>query len=162
MTRTTPLALIVAAILGGGVAFVVDHALTRSGRATFTPDVTLPILLVLLGAACLALAWPIRRAVRDADAPRVDPFRSLRVAMLAKASSIVGAALGGAGLGLLAYLATRPVTPGIGSMGTIIATAAGGAALMVAALVSEHWCTLPKDPDDREPDDPGAGAPAAH
>lgn len=162
MTRTSPLALVVAALLGGVVAFAADHLLTRSGGATFTPAVTLPILLVLLGAACLALAWPIRRAVRDPNAPRVDPFRSLRVAVLSKASSIVGAALGGAGLGLLAYLATRPVIPGIGSMGTIIATAAAGAVLMVAALVAEHWCTLPKDPDDREPDDPGAGAPAAH
>ncbi|OCG76115.1 DUF3180 family protein [Microbacterium sediminis] len=162
MKRTSPLALVVAALLGGVVAFAADHLLTRSGGATFTPAVTLPILLVLLGAACLALAWPIRRAVSDPNAPRVDPFRSLRVAVLSKASSIVGAALGGAGLGLLAYLATRPVTPGIGSMGTIIATAAAGAVLMVAALVAEHWCTLPKDPDDREPDDPGAGAPAAH
>lgn len=162
MKRTSPLALVVAALLGGAAAFLADHLLTMNGRATFTPAVTLPILLVLLGAACVALAWPIRRAVQDPDAPRVDPFRAVRVAMLAKASSIVGAAIGGAGLGLIGYLLTRPVTPTLGSMGTIIATAVAGAVLMVAALIAEHLCTLPKDPDDREPDDPGAGAPAAH
>ncbi|MGV9768767.1 DUF3180 domain-containing protein [Microbacterium sp. NPDC003461] len=162
MKRTGPVSLLIAALLGGGAAFLIDHLLTASGRATFTPAVSLPILLVLLGAACVALAWPIRRSLLDPKAPRVDPFRAVRIAMLARASSIVGAALGGAGLGFVAYLATRPVSPGIGSMGTIIATAVAGAVLVTAALIAEHWCTLPKDPDDREPDDPGAGAPAAH
>lgn len=68
MTRTSPLALIVAAVLGGGVGFLVDHLLTLSGRPTFSPAVGLPILLVLLGAITLALAWPVRRSVRSADA----------------------------------------------------------------------------------------------
>lgn len=161
MKRTSPLALVVAAVLGGAVAFLADHLLTLSGRATFTPAVSLPILLVLLGAGCIAVALPIRRSVRDTHAPRVDPFRALRVAMLAKASSILGAAIGGAGVGLIVFLLSRPVAPALGSMGTIIATAVAGAALMAAALIAEHLCTLPKDPDDREPDEPGAGAPAA-
>ncbi|WP_261165402.1 DUF3180 domain-containing protein [Microbacterium sp. Marseille-Q6965] len=162
MKRTGPAVLLLAAVLGGAAAFLVDHLLTASGRATFTPAVSLPILLVLLGAVCLTLAWPIRRSLREPDAPRVDPFRAVRTAMLARASSIVGAALGGAGLGFIAYLTTRPVSPGIGSMGTIIATAVAGVVLVAAALIAEPWCMLPKDPDAREPDDPGAGAPAAH
>lgn len=157
MKRTTVLALVVAALLGGGGGFLLDHVLTSSGRTTFAPALMLPVLLVLLGALCLALAWPIRRAVRDAEAPRVDPFRALRVAVLAKSSSIVGSAVGGAALGLLLYGATRPVSPALGSLGTTIATAVAGALLVVAALVAEHFCTLPKDPDERQPDDPAAG-----
>ena len=76
--------------------------------------------------------------------------------MLAKASSIVGAAIGGAGLGLLLFLLTRPVAPSVGSMGTIIATAVCGALLVAAGLVAEQLCTIRKDDDDEHPgDDPG-------
>lgn len=153
MKRTSVLGLLVAAVLGGGAGFLVDHLLTLSGRPTFTPAPGLPILLVLLGAVCVALAWPVRRSVRTPGAPRVDPFRAVRIAMLAKASSLVGAVFGGGAAGLLLYLSTRPVTPALGSMATTIATIAAGAVLVAAALVAEHFCSLPKDPDDRERDD---------
>ncbi|WP_203137190.1 DUF3180 domain-containing protein [Microbacterium sp. JZ31] len=160
MRRTSPLGLLVAAVLGGGVGFLVDHVLTLSGRPTFSPAWGLPILLALLGALALALAWPVRRSVRTPGAPRVDPFRAVRIAILAKASSLVGAVFGGAAVGLLLYVTTRPVSPALGSMATTIATIAAGAALVVAALVAEHFCSLPKDPDEREPDDAEPGAPA--
>lgn len=163
MTRTSPFALVVAAVLGAGVGFLIDHVLTLGGRATFAPAAGLPILLVLLGALCVALAWPVRRSQRRADAPRVDPFRAVRIAMLAKASSLVGAATGGVAAGLLLYVSTRPVTPPLGSLATTIATIAAGVVLVAAALVAESFCSLPpdsgaKDPDDREPDasEPGA------
>jgi uncharacterized protein (DUF697 family) len=71
--------------------------------------------------------------------------------MLAKASSIVGAAIGGVAVGLLVFLVTRPVAPSLGSMGTIIATAISGAILVVAGLVAEHLCTIRKDDDDEQP-----------
>ncbi|MER7797335.1 DUF3180 domain-containing protein [Microbacterium sp. NPDC096154] len=162
MNRTSPLALLVAAVLGGGAGFLIDHVLTLSGRPTFAPAVGLPILLVLLGAVCLVTAWPVRRSTRRAGAPRVDPFRAVRIAILAKASSLVGAAVGGAAAGLLLYVSTRPVSPALGSMATTIATIAAGAALVVAALVAEQFCSLPpgsgtEDPDEREPDDAQPG-----
>lgn len=147
MKRTGAGILLVAAAIGFVAGFGIDVALTANGQATFTPAVMLPILLVILGGGVLALAWPIRRATRGA-ARSVDPFRALRVAMLAKASSILGAGVGAAALGLLAYLLTRPVGPPLGSTGTIIATAVAGAVLVAAALVAEHWCTIRKDDDD--------------
>ncbi len=155
MRRTGAGILVVAAVIGVAAGFLVDQLLTSAGRPTFTPAVTLPILLALLGAVVVALAVPIRRATRGGGAP-VNPFRAVRVAMLAKASSIVGAAIGGTALGLLVFLATRPVTPSLGSMATVIATAVCGALLVVAALVAEHLCTIRKDDDDEQPgDDPG-------
>lgn len=165
MKRTSPLGLLVAAVLGGGTGFLVNHLLTLSGRPTFSLAWGLPILFALLGAVCLALAWPVRRSVRTPPAgrpraPRVDPFRAVRIAMLAKASSLVGAAFGGAAGGLLLYVSTRPVSPALGSMATTIATIAAGAVLVAAALVAEHFCSLPKDPDEREPDDAEPGEPA--
>ena len=155
MKRTGAGILSVAAVLGVAVGFLLDQVLTSSGRPTFTPAVTLPILLVLLGAVVVVLAVPIRRSTRGTGS--VNPFRAVRVAMLAKASSIVGAAIGGLALGLLLFLATRPVTPSLGSMATVIATAVCGALLVAAALVAEHLCTIRKDDDDEQPggDDPG-------
>ncbi|MBU4464897.1 MAG: DUF3180 domain-containing protein [Actinobacteria bacterium] len=160
MKRTGAGILMVAAVLGVGVGFLTDQLLTGAGRPTFTPAVTLPILLVLLGALVIALAIPIRRATRGTVTAPVNPFRALRVAMLAKASSIVGAALGGFGLGLALYLATRAVSPSLGSWGAIIATAVCGAILVAAGLVAEHLCTIRKDDDDQHPgsDDPGLRA----
>ncbi|WP_439594245.1 DUF3180 domain-containing protein [Microbacterium sp.] len=157
MRRTGPGTLIAAAVLGAVAGFVLDQVLTSSGRPTFTPAVSLPLLLVLLGGLVIALAIPIRRATRGRGATIVNPFRALRTAMLAKASSIVGAALGGFGIGLLVFLLTRPAEPSLGSLGAVIATAVCGAALVAAGLVAEHLCTIRKDDDDQQPggDDPG-------
>lgn len=155
MRRTGPGVLIVAAVLGIAAGFGVDSALTAAGRATFTPAVTLPILLVLLGALAVLLALPVRRAVRGGQP--TDPFRAVRTAMLAKASSIVGAAVAGFAGGLAVFLLSRPTSPSVGSLTAIIATAVSGAILVAAALVAELMCTIPKDDDDEQPGSTGAG-----
>ena len=157
MKRTGAGILLVTAGLGLVAGFLLDQILTSGGRPTFTPAVTLPILLLLLGLLCIALAIPIRRATHGRATSAVNPFRALRIAMLAKASSIVGAVFAGFGAGLLVFLVTRPVAPSLGSMGTIIATAVCGAILVLAGLVAEHLCTIRKDDDDEQPggDDTG-------
>ena len=155
MTRTSPAVLVIATVLGAGAGFLLDQLLTSTGNATFTPMVSLPILLALLGVLVIALAIPIRRATRGRAAAPLDPFRAVRVAMLAKAASVVGAAVGGIGIGLLLFLLTRPVIPSLGSMGTIIATIVACAVLVAAALIAENLCTIRKDDDD---DHPGTGA----
>lgn len=147
MKRTGVWMLVGTAVAGAFAGFAIDQILTAMGRATFTPVVTLPILLVLLGAVILILALPIRRAIRGAGTV-LNPFRALRIAVLAKASSIVGAAVAGVGVGLATFLLTRPVNPPLGSLSAIIATVVGGAALIAAALVAERWCTIRKDDDD--------------
>lgn len=157
MKRTSPLTLILAVAIGIAVGFLVDQLMTSAGRPTFSPAVMLPILLILLGAADIALALPIRRATRGVVKTPVNPFRALRIAMLAKASSILGAAIGGFALGLMLFLSTRPVTPSVGSWGAIIATAVCGGILVAAGLVAEHMCTIRKD--DHDDEQPGAGDP---
>ncbi|MDT0186452.1 DUF3180 domain-containing protein [Microbacterium sp. ARD31] len=163
MTRTGAGVLLVAAVIGTAVGFALDQMLTASGRPTFTPAVTLPILLIALGGAVVALAYPIHRAARG-DAPaRIDPFRAVRVAMLAKASSIVGASVAGLALGLALFLLTRPVPPSVGSMVAIVGTAAAGGILVAAALYAEHLCTIRKDDDDEQPGRAAGGiAPEPH
>ena len=158
MKRTSAGVLIVAFLIGGVVGFGIDQLLTGAGRATFTPSLLLPVLLVLLGAATVAFALPIRRAITGRSSEPIDPFRALRVAMLAKASSVVGAVLAGIATGLLVFLLTRPVAP-VGSMVAVVATLAGSLVLLVAALVAEHLCTIRKDDDDEHPgpDEPRFG-----
>jgi hypothetical protein len=155
--RTGPGVLVVAVAIGFAAGFVVDQLLTAAGSPTFTPSVTLPILLVLLGVFVVLLAVPIRRATHGASGTPVNPFRALRIAMLAKASSIVGAVFAGFGGGLTVFLLTRPVTPSIGSWGAVIATIVSGALLVAAGLIAEHLCTIRKDDDDEQPGDPGPG-----
>ncbi|MCK6066472.1 MULTISPECIES: DUF3180 family protein [Microbacterium] len=154
MKRTGAGSLLLAAVLGAVAGFLIDSAFSAAGRPTFTPAVSLPILLLLLGALVVVLAIPVYRASRGRTAAAIDPFRALRIAMLAKASSIVGAALGGLGVGLLAFLLTRPVVPSLGSMGTVIATAVCGGLLIAAGLVAEQLCTIRKDDDDDQPGNP--------
>ncbi|MDZ8171499.1 DUF3180 domain-containing protein [Microbacterium xanthum] len=156
MTRTGTGILLVVAGLGVGVGFLVDQLLTSSGRPTFTPAAMLPILLVLLGGAVVAFAVPVRRATRGTGASP-NPFQALRIAMLAKASSIVGALTAGFALGLALFLLTRPVVPSVGSLGVVLATVGGGVALVAAGLVAEHMCTIRKDDDDEHPGGPDAG-----
>lgn len=151
MKRTGAGLLLVSAALGVAAGFLLDQALTAGGRATFTPSVTLPIFLVLLGAVVIALALPIRRATKGTLKAPVNPFWALRIAMLAKASSIVGAVVTGLAGGLAIFLLTRPVPPSVGSMGAVIATAVCGAALVAAGLYAEHLCTIRKDDDDEQP-----------
>ncbi len=158
MKRTSAGILILLALAGGGAGFLVDHLLTTGGRATFTPSALLPVLLILLALAVLAFAWPIRRSVRGVSAARVDPFRAVRVASLAKASSLLGALIAGFGGGLLVFLLSRPVSAQVGSIVAMVVLIASAVVLVVAALVAEHFCTLPKDPDDRQLDDTSPGA----
>ncbi|MFK3835841.1 DUF3180 domain-containing protein [Microbacterium sp. NPDC087868] len=159
MQRTSAGLLVILAVVGAGLGFLLDQLLTAMGRATFTPSVFLPVLLVLIAAAALAVAWPVRRSVRTGI--RIDPFRALRAATLARASSLLGALLTGFGAGLLGFLLTRPIDPPVGSTVAMIALIAGAIVLVVAALVAEQFCTLPKDPDDSEPreraPEPGRG-----
>jgi MFS family permease len=155
--RTGATALVAVALLGAAAGFVLDNALTAFGRPTFVPAVTLPILLLLLGGIVLALAIPVYRATRGHTTTPVNPFRALRVAVLAKASSLVGAAIGGLATGLLTFALTRDVTPSLGSLGTVIATAVCGAILVAAGLVAEQLCTLRKDDDDDQPGGPPTG-----
>ena len=162
MKRTKAGTIVVAIAIGVFLGFAVDQVLTATGRPTFTPSFLLPILLVLLGIPLVLFALPIRRATAGAQTAPVDPFRAVRVAMLAKASTLVGAGVAGVAAGLLAFLITRPVAPSLGSTGPVIAAIVGGLVLVAAGLVAEHLCTIRKDDDDEHPGPPEPGFGLSH
>lgn len=148
MTRTNPLHLVLLAALGATLAWFLQTALVASGNAVVIPPVTLAFALALIGAIVIVMALPVRKVARRVEGARVDPFYATRVVMLAKASSLSGSLLAGAGLGIAAYLVTRSVIPGVGSVAMALASVAGAIVLLVAGLVAEYMCTLPPDDDD--------------
>lgn len=159
MKRTSAALLVGAAVLGIIVGFGLDQVLTAMARPTITPAITLPIGLVIIAAFVLLLAVPIRRAVRTPGAKRVDPFRAVRVAVLARASSLLGAGVGGVAIGLLIFVLTRPVSAQVGSITVLSVTIAASAVLVAAALIAESFCSLPKDDDDESAGPGNAGEP---
>lgn len=146
MRRTSPAVLALFAAIGIAVGYLTNHLLTVSGMPTFTPSTLLPVMLLLLAIGVIAVAWPVRRSVLKGT--RTDPFRAVRVAILARATSLMGAIMAGFAGGLMLFLATRPVPAQVSSM-VLMATLIGSAVVLVAAaLLAEWFCTLPKDPDE--------------
>ncbi|CAM5397958.1 DUF3180 domain-containing protein [Leifsonia shinshuensis] len=148
MKRTRPTSLIGLGVLGLVVGFLGELAAAGTGLAVFIPPLTLPITLVAVAIIVVAFAIPIRRAVRGRSSRRIDPFQAMRIVVFAKACSLSGALLTGAGVGILVYVLTRDVLP---SSNAILMTAlgtAGAVILLIAGLVAEFFCTLPPDDDD--------------
>jgi len=152
MKRTRPTSLIGLGVLGLVVGFLGELAAAGTGLAVFIPPLTLPITLVAVAIIVVAFAIPIRRAVRGRSSRRIDPFQAMRIVVFAKACSLSGALLTGAGIGILAYVLTRDVLP---SSNAVLMTAlgtAGALILLIAGLVAEFFCTLPPDDDSDDPE----------
>ncbi|QYF72816.1 DUF3180 domain-containing protein [Cryobacterium sp. PAMC25264] len=154
MKRTSPTPLIALGLVGLVVGFLAELAATAFSAPIFVPPLTLPLALVLIAVILVALAWPIRQATRGRSTRRVDPFRAMRVALLAKASSLSGSLLLGVGLGIVVFILTRSVVPAVTSLWLAIGMALGAVILLAGGLVAEHFCTLPPD-DDHDHDNGG-------
>ena len=148
MKRTHASTLIAFALGGLVIGYLGDLAMVSAGAKAIVPPISLPITLVGVAIVVVALAWPIRRAVKGKVAKPLDPFRAMRIAVLAKACSVSGALVFGFGLGITLFLLTRSVVPAAATVWLALATAIGAALLLAGGLVAEHFCTLP--PDDPE------------
>jgi len=151
VTRTNPLHLVLLAVLGGGLAWFLETALAATGNAIVIPPVTLGAALLLIAVIIVLMALPVRPVSRGVPNARIDPFYATRVVLIAKASSLGGALLAGAGFGIIAYLLSRSVLPGVGSMTMALASTVGAILLLTAGLIAEHMCSIP--PDDENPQD---------
>jgi hypothetical protein len=153
MKRTNLSTLILLAVLGGVGGAFLETALAASGTPVIIPPYTLAFALAAIGVIVILLAVPIRRHTRGKSHAPIDPYYATRVLMLAKACALSGALLTGIGIGVTIYLLTRSNVPGVGSVGSAIATVVGAAVLLTGGLIAEHMCTIP--PGDDEDDDPG-------
>jgi hypothetical protein len=154
MTRTRISTVLALAVFGAVLAFGAQLALAALGQPKFAPEFVMALSLLFIAGIVLALAIPIRRATRGTVTARIDPFHATRVVLLAKASSLAGALLSGAALGLVLELVVRSAGINTDSLLRALAVSGGAIALVVAGLVGEYLCTVP--PEDQDPETPGA------
>ncbi|MFT4123975.1 MAG: DUF3180 domain-containing protein [Microbacteriaceae bacterium] len=164
MTRTHPSLLLLLAVLGAAAGWFLQLWQVATGHAALVPPWSFSAVLVLIGVAIVCYAVPVWRStsrhpgsrhagdrgttVARGTGKRVDPFYATRVVLLAKASSLTGALVGGACAGVLAFLLTRSVIPGAQSVALAVIAVLGAAVLLVGGLVAEKMCTLPPDDGD--------------
>lgn len=154
MSATRPGVLAVLFTVGATVMFIAEMLLVRLGEPVFTPPLSLGATLILIGGLLPALAWPIRQTTRDTGAhessarpPAINPFYAMRVLLLAKAGSLTGALLTGAGVGVVMFVIGRVVVVW-DSVILAAVTGLGGVTLVVGSLLAERWCQIPPRDDD--------------
>ncbi|WP_375405027.1 DUF3180 domain-containing protein [uncultured Amnibacterium sp.] len=147
MRRTSPFALILTAIAGAAVGWLLQVGLTAEGALTVIPPATLYSVLFILAFGLLLLGRPVRRLVRGKSQRPVDPFYAMRVLVLAKASGITGALLVGAAASFLGYAVSRAGSVSVPAFWPDVLTGVGALALCIAGLIVEWWCRIP--PQDR-------------
>lgn len=150
MSRTHPTTLVLFALAGVVLGYLGDLAIVAAGASALVPPLSLAITLVLVGVIVVVLAWPVRRVVRSTEKRHLDPFHATRVAVLAKASSVVGALVTGLSAGIVIFLLTRTVLATPDTVWLAVASAIGALLLVVGALVAESFCKLPPDDPDEE------------
>ncbi|GAB3393467.1 hypothetical protein GCM10027568_22560 [Humibacter soli] len=149
MRRTGPGALVLLGVVGIAIGYLLEVALVAAAAATLIPPIALSITLVAIALIVVLLAIPIRRAVRSKVKVHIDPFRAMRIAVLAKACSLAGALLTGTGIGVVVYVLTRPAMSS-GAVWLSVIAAVSAVILLVGGLVAESFCTLPPSDDDKE------------
>jgi len=149
MKRTSATVIVLLAALGGAAGWFLEVARVASGNPVIVPPYTLAVVLGLIGVIIVIYALPVWRVVNGTAKKPVDPFYATRVVLLAKASSLTGALVGGVAAGILIFLLSRSVITGA-SVAMAAFTTLGAAILLAAGLVAEKMCTLP--PDDDSPD----------
>ena len=145
MRFTKPRDLLAAGLVAGLLA----HLLLRLAYDTLPPLPTFAgFTLLVIAGINLALAFSLRaRILRKPGTEPVQPLTAARAVALAKASSLLGAIMGGAWAGVLVYV--LPVRAEFEAAGHDMVSAivgVGCAALLIgAALWLEHCCKTPTD-----------------
>lgn len=143
-TRWYILAII--GMLAGAAAYLI----TKSNYDGLpSPHVYSALWLAILAVAegYVAFFTRARLAGRSGTRP-IDPLAVARLAALAKASSVVGAAATGVYAGFLGWVAQVNSTTATSDTRVAIVGIAAGLLLTAAALFLEWICRVPKDEDD--------------
>jgi len=157
--RTRPVLLVLFAVVGGGAGWLLQIILAAVGTAAASPPFTFGLSLAVIGVLVVVFAIPVRRAARDRENHRVDPFYATRVVVLAKTSSIAGSLLFGVAVAIAVYLLTRPVVAAVGSIFTSGAAVLGAVVLLVCGLIAENMCSIPPDDKDKGDERPASARP---
>ena len=144
--------LVVAGLLAAGVVFlIVQVSYGDLPPLPMFAGVTLFVLAVIEA----ALGASLRSRIRKPEGGRpVQPLTAARAVALAKASSLLGAIMLGAWLGLLIYLLPRraEVTAAAEDARSAVIGVGCSVILIGAALYLEWCCRTPDDQDNQPPE----------
>jgi hypothetical protein len=156
---TRPTTLILAAVITAALAWMgMRRYFGEIPNVTWLAGLTMAGLAVVEGIAARSTRARIEKRPRSGA---LDPLLVARFAVLAKASSLVGAIFAGAYGGVAAWaLAERGrLTVANQNLAPAIAGLVGALALVAAALLLERACRVPKPPDEDERDTSEGGKP---
>ena len=142
--------------VAGLVTAVLVHLLVRVlyGQIPRLPTFA-GVTLLVLAIIEAALAFSLRTRIRNPREGRpLQPLTAARAVALAKASSLLGAIMLGAWLGLGAYVLPRRAEL-LAAASDFRSTVVGvicSALLIAAALVLEWCCRTPRDQDNQPPE----------
>ncbi len=151
MKPTRPLDLLLAGLIGA----ILVHLLVRAAYGSIPQ---LPLLagatLLVLGVAEVLLGNALRARIQRRPGTRpVQPLQAARAVVLAKASSLAGAIMAGAWLGVLGYVLPRSaeVAAAADDSAASLVGLVSALALVGGALWLERCCRTPDEPK-RDPD----------
>lgn len=144
--------LVVAGLLAAGIVFLIMQV----AYGDLPPLPTFAgVTLLVLGIVEVALGASLRSRIHKPEGGRpLQPLTAARAVALAKASSLLGAIMLGAWLGILGYLVPRrgEVTAAAEDLPSAVIGLGCAAALIAAALYLEWCCRTPRDQDNPPPE----------
>ena len=147
MRFTKPRDLIIAGVL----AAVVLYLILQSAYGSLPPLPTLAgVTLVIIAVIDLVLAFSMRSRIRSGKP--IQALTAARTVALAKASSVLGAIMLGAWIGVLVYVFPKraDIVAASNDTSSAVIGALCAAVLIGAGLWLEHCCRTPDEPDDRD------------
>ena len=148
-TQWWPVALV--AVVGFGLGFLLQTALSAGGSPPLVPPYSLPATLITVSGILLGFAIALRRAITGTSKKRVNPFVAVRIVAAAKASILAGALFAGFGAGIVVFFTLRTVAPQPENWWPVLATLGAGIGQTVIGVVAENLCRVPP-PSDAESD----------
>ncbi|MFC4854417.1 DUF3180 domain-containing protein [Actinophytocola glycyrrhizae] len=150
-------------VLVGLVTAALVHLLVRVLYGQLPPLPTFAgVTLLVLAVVETVLGFSIRTRIRNPREGRpLQPLTAARAVALAKASSLLGAIMSGAWLGVLAYVLPRrsEITAAADDLPSALVGVMCSALLIAAALWLE-WCCRTPDDQDNHPPEPHSGSAA--
>ena len=144
--------LVVAGLLAAGIV----HLLVRVAYGDLPPMPTLAgTTLLVLAIIEATLGASLRSRIHKPEGGRlVQPLTAARAVALAKASSLLGAIMSGAWLGMLGYVLPKrgEVDAAAADVTSAVIGIGCAAALTAAALYLEWCCRTPRDQDNQPPE----------
>lgn len=144
--------LVVAGLLAAGIVFL----LAQTAYGDLPPLPTFAgVTLLVLAVIEAALGASLRSRIRKPEGGRpVQPLAAARSVALAKASSLLGAIMLGAWLGMFVYLFPRrgELAAAADDVPSTVIGAVCAAVLTGAALYLEWCCRTPRDQDNPPPE----------